>query len=120
MSLFKEVFGYGTPYKMLQTLHSLKRVDSYNQKALSMEDIIVRIGDKVKKMSESAEKIKGKKILKIVSKILDFNLNEQNQRGQGLKIITPNQVLSRLPISLSQLKEGNNSGKLKNEIKQLL
>ena len=40
--------------------------------------------------------------------------------GSGLKILTPNQMLSRLPITLAQLKAGNNSEKLKNEIKQLL
>ena len=45
---------------------------------------------------------------------------EQNQRGQRLKILTPSQILSRLPISLAQLKAGNNSEKLKNEIRQLL
>ena len=36
----------------------------------------------------------------------------RNQQGQGLKILTPNQMLSRLPISLAQLKAGNNSEKL--------
>ena len=41
-------------------------------------------------------------------------------KGSGLKILTPNQMLSRLPISLAQLTEGNNSGKRKNEIRQLL
>ena len=44
----------------------------------------------------------------------------RNQQGQGLKILTPQQMLSRLPISLAQLKEGNNSQKLKNYIRQLL
>ena len=44
----------------------------------------------------------------------------RNQQGKGLKISTPNQMLSRLPISLAQLKAGNNSEKLKNEIRQLL
>ena len=58
------------------------------------------------------------KILKIVDKILEFN--KQNQSGKGLKILTPNQMLSRLPISLAQLKAGNNSEKLKNEIRQIL
>ena len=43
----------------------------------------------------------------------------KNQRGQGLKILTPNQMLSKLPIYLAQLKAGNNSEKLKNEIRQL-
>ena len=41
-------------------------------------------------------------------------------KGHGLKILTPEQMLSRLPISLAQLKAGNNSEKLKNEIRQLL
>ena len=44
----------------------------------------------------------------------------RNQEGQGLKILTPNQMLRRLPISLAQIEAGNNSGKLKNEIRQLL
>ena len=43
-----------------------------------------------------------------------------DQSGQGLKILTPNQVLSRLLITLAQLKAGNNSQKLKKEIRQLL
>ena len=32
----------------------------------------------------------------------------RNQQGEGLTILTPNQILSRLPISLAQLKAGNN------------
>ena len=47
-------------------------------------------------------------------------MRKQNQGGQGLKILTPQQMLSRLSISLAQLKAGNNSEKLKNEIRQLL
>ena len=72
-------------------------------------------------MSEEEKKKKEKpdKILKIVEEILDFN-NKQNQIGKGLKILTPSQMLSRLPISLAQLKAGNNSEKLKNKIRQLL
>ena len=58
------------------------------------------------------------KILKIVEEILEFN--EQNKLEKGLKILTPNQTLSRLPITFAQLKAGNNSQKLKNEIRQLL
>ena len=46
--------------------------------------------------------------------------DEENQKEQGLKILTPDQMLSRLPISLAQLKAGNNSEKLKNEIRQLM
>ena len=45
---------------------------------------------------------------------------QEEQSAKGLKILTPNQMLSRLSISLAQLKAGNNSEKLKNEIRQLL
>ena len=44
----------------------------------------------------------------------------RNEEGQGLKILTPDQMLIRLPITLAQLKAGNNSEKLKKEIRQLL
>ena len=44
----------------------------------------------------------------------------RNQEGQGLKILTPDQMLSGLPITLAQLKAGNNSEKLKNKIRKLL
>ena len=44
----------------------------------------------------------------------------RNQQGKGLKMLTPNQMLSRLPISLDQLKAGNSYQKLKNKIRQLL
>ena len=67
---------------------------------------------------EEIENEKPFKILKIVEEILKFN--REKQLGQGLKILTPNQMLSRLPITLAQLKAGNNSEKLKNEIRQLL
>ena len=57
-------------------------------------------------------------IIDVVQKILEF-INKL-QLGQGLKILTPNQMLRRLPVSLAQLKAGNNSEKIKNEIRQLL
>ena len=45
---------------------------------------------------------------------------EVENQGKGLKILTPDQMLSRLPTTLAQLNAGNNSEKLKNEIRQLL
>ena len=60
------------------------------------------------------------KILEIVKEILNFNKRIQKQSGKGLKILTPDQMLSRLPIILAELKAGNNFEKRKNEIRQLL
>ena len=45
---------------------------------------------------------------------------KSDTEGKSLKILTPDQMLSRLPISLVQLKVENNSEKLKNEIRQIL
>ena len=39
-------------------------------------------------------------------------------KGTGLKILTPKQMLQRLPIALAQVKAGNNSESLSNEIRQ--
>ena len=70
-------------------------------------------------MSEDEIKIEqADELVNIVEKILDFD--NQNQKGQRLKMLIPNQMLSRLPITLAQLKVVNNSEKLKNEVRQLL
>ena len=47
-------------------------------------------------------------------------LEESQQEGEGLKILTPNQMLKRLPIALAQIKAGNNSESLLNEIRQII
>ena len=45
---------------------------------------------------------------------------KESQQGEGLKILTPNQMLKRLPIALAQIKAGNNSESLLNEIRQIV
>ena len=46
--------------------------------------------------------------------------DEENQEGKGLKILIPDQMLIKLPITLALLSAGNNSEKVENEIRQLL
>ena len=91
------------------------------------EDKVYSIKEMLNKMKEAIKNVpkdkvsrveKNKKIIDIVERILE--LNGKNQSGLSLKILTPNQMLSRLPITLAQLNVGNNSKKLKNEIRQLL
>ena len=45
---------------------------------------------------------------------------ELQQEGEGLKILTPSEMLKRLPIALAQIKAGNNSESLLNEIRQIV
>ena len=44
----------------------------------------------------------------------------ESKQGTGLKILTPKQTLQRLPIALAQIKAGNNSESLLNEITQIV
>ena len=89
------------------------RVDSIKEVLSKLQRII----DYTSKYKEFKFE-ENEKIIDIIERILYFN--QLNQSGQGLKILAPSQMLSRLPISLAQLKAGNNSEKLKNEIRQLL
>ena len=41
-------------------------------------------------------------------------------KGERLKILTNKQMLNRLPILLAQIQAGNNSNKLKNELRQII
>ena len=84
----------------------------YQKKTLSKKDIENASKDDVGKIE------KMNKIADIFEFILYFN--NEDQEGGGLKILTLSQMLSRVPISLAQLKAGNNFEKLKNEIRQLL
>ena len=63
---------------------------------------IIDLAKEIKAMSEREREIEGTdEILNIVQKILEFN---RQQQGQGLKILTPNQMLSRLTIFFSTIK----------------
>ena len=43
-----------------------------------------------------------------------------SKHGKGLKILIPKQMLERLPIALAQVKTGNTSEKLLNQIRQII
>ena len=44
----------------------------------------------------------------------------ESKPGKGLKILTPKQILQKLPIALAQIKAGNNSESLLNEMRQIV
>ena len=49
-----------------------------------------------------------------------YKWKQNKTEGRGLKILTPKQMLQRLPIALAQAKAGNNSENLLNEIRQII
>ena len=110
--LFKEYFNYSDSATMIKRLKNASdernkdMEESINEKLNKMKKIIINVPK-----DESFKIEENKKIIDIVETILE--LNSGKQLGIGLKILTPNQMLSRLPITLAQLKAGNNSDKLK-------
>ena len=117
--LFKKYFNFQRPSDILMFLNKTNDKETNNELVnminSGLKDFI-KFNKEISEEEKMTEKID--KITKIVKKIYKFN--RRIQKGQGIKIITPNQMLSRLPITLAQLKAGNNSEKLKNEIRQLL
>ena len=115
--MFQYYFSkYQNPSDMYKKLRETKGKRNEDQVYLIKE-----ILDKIKKCNTNAKEyvIEGnKKIINIVKHILYFNHLEQ-QKGEGLKILTPNQMHSSLPITLAQLNAGNSS-ELTNEIRKLL
>ena len=117
--LFKNYFNFQKPTDMLKNLYNLNDKEKNNKLVNVIKSGLVDLESDFEEISEDEIKIeKRHKIVNIVKEILKFN--KQNQSGEGLKLLIPNQMLSRLPIVLAQLKAGNNSEKLKNEIRQLL
>ena len=104
---------------MLKNLYNLNDKEKNNKLVNVIKSGLVDLESDFEEISEDEIKIeKRHKIVNIVKEILKFN--KQNQPGEGLKLLIPNQMLSRLPIVLAQLKAVNNSKKLKNEIRQML
>ena len=103
--LLKEYFDYSNPDTIIN-----RSKDVSDDKNKNMVESINKKLNKMKKILENVPKDKPFKIEKnektidIVERI--FKLNREKQFGLGLKILTTNQVFSRLPITLAQLKAG--------------
>ena len=106
---------------MVKKLYELKDKKKNSSLVNLIKSGLSDLKNEIEEMSKKEKKIEQPdRILEIIKKIIDFNIEIQKQPGRGLKILTPDQMLCRLRISLAQLKAGNNSEKLKNEIRQLL
>ena len=92
-------------FKAIYTTNDRKKNDD-------LVDIINRgvnnFKNEIENMFEEEKEIeKPNEIVDIVEKIIEFN--NRTQSGQGLNILAPEQMFSRLPIFLAQLRAGNNS-----------
>ena len=111
--LFNKHFHYQAPSALLKDLYKINDKEKNRLLVSVINNGLKDLKKEITKMSEEEKKIEDPELIVIiVEEILKFN--EQNQQGEGIKILTPNQMLSRLPISVAQLQAGNNSEKLKN------
>ena len=139
-ALIRRYFMENSSTKIIKKLKNYgmdpNKLQMYNNLLNRLNIGLQRLKDDIKNMSK--DKVEEKKHLNhlkdLVGNIIDTKqkLNDmppleteeeaekRQQLRQGLKILTPKQMITRLPILLSQVKAGNNSKKLKNEIRQII
>ena len=118
-AIFQNHFNFQRPSDMLKAVYTTNDKKKNNRLVNVIKSGLSDLENGIEDMGEKEKEIeKPNEVIDVVEKILEFN--KQNQSGQGLKTLTPDQMLSRLPVTLAELKAGNNSQKLKNEIRQLL
>ena len=131
--LVKKYFKNDSLTDMLEQLKHLIKNQSKKIKMSLIEADLEKLKKDMKNMSEN--EIRNKRLNLLVNFIEEVLIGDrmndmpdleteeyaaQRQQGQGLKILTPKQMITRLTILLAQLKAGNNSQKRKNEIRQIV
>ena len=109
--LFTEYFEYLSPSDMCKNLNRAIGSEQNKAQVNAIKDRLANLMEAIKsRPTSNAKKIRNRNnMLELVELILEFN--QLSQSGQGLKIVTPNKMRSRLPISLAQLNARNNSQK---------
>ena len=98
--MFEKYFKYSAPDVLAKELFRTKKNKKNNDSANSIMVKWSILKDEFEKMSEDKKEIEQPdKVLKIVKEIIEFN--KKIQSGEGLNILIPKQMLSRLPITLA-------------------
>ena len=126
LQMFRKFFSYKNPEELMQALIETTN-EKYNELLKDLNVTLTVLKNQINTKTGVPRTIL-ENLANVVEYILDSVIwrsntpdlesgesaaQRRNQPGRGLKILTPNQMLSRLPISLAQLKVGNNSEKLK-------
>ena len=100
--LLKKYFKIQRPSDMLKYLYQKNDKEKNNELVNVINSGLKDLKEDIKEMSKEEKEIEDpESIVEIVEEILKFN--EQNQQGKGIKILTQNQMLSRLPIFFSSI-----------------
>ena len=114
-----EIFWYYLKYQNPSLLAKdlIRAMQAKNEQLVNnINDIMIDLRNAIIKI-EVPENENPNKIVDIAQNILDIN---KQQKGKGIKVLTPKQMLQRLPIALVQVKAGNRSENLPNAINQII
>ena len=96
--MFKKHFQVQKPIMMFKVLYETNDKEKNSKLVNIFNGGLKDLEKEIKEMSEKERKIeKPYNIVKDVKNILE--INKYNQEGKGLKMLTPNQMLSRLPLT---------------------
>ena len=110
----KPKYGDNVKYCYMDTDSFIMHIKTEDQKSEEQKKTI----DNIKNLYNSREEVI--KMFNDYARNVSRNIYDSKQEGTGLKILTPKQMLQRLPIALAQIKAGNNSQSLLNEIRQIV
>ena len=121
MHIFKSIHNSDIPLEdiekeQIELKRDLGRIKQGDTKDKS-EEQKKTIGN-IKNLHNSRQEVV--KMFNDYARNMSRNIYDSKQEGKGLKILTPKQMLQRLPIALAQIKVGNNSQSLLNEIRQIV
>ena len=121
MHIFKSIYNGDIPLEdidkeQIELKRDLGRIKQGDPRDKSEEQ--KKIIDNTKNISNLREEVV--KMFNDYDRNMSRNIYDSKQEGTGLKILTPKQMLQRLPISLAQTKAGNNSQSLLNEMRQIV
>ena len=113
--IFRNYLLYQTPSYLTKVLYDRDEIKN-NEIIKNTNNGMIELRNSINS-KEILENENPEKVVNIVEKIIDFN---KTQKSKGLKILTPKQMLQRLPIAFAQVKAGNTSENLLNEIRQII
>ena len=121
MHIFKNIYNGDIPLEDIEKeqielkrdLGRIKQGDPKNRSKEQQNTI-----NNIKNLYNSREEVV--KMFNDYARNMSRNIYHSKQERTGLKILTPKQMLQRLPIVLAQIKAGNNSQSLLNEIRQIV
>ena len=121
LQIFKSTHNGDTPLKdiekeQIELKKDLGRIKQGDPRDKSEEQ--KKTTDNIKNLYSSIEEVV--KMFNDYARNMSRNIYDSKQEGTGLKILTPKQMLQRLPISLAQIKADNNSQSLLNEIRHIV